>query len=131
MMSTKSDRYWRNIVMFVLPLFFVPLQGQNYIQNKLAFVTNNEQSHNFIFIPNYGKYYQFKIYRKTDGETDYQLLETVTRPISPNSNKLTTCYSIEWTDQNSHSNNYSYKIEACNKNGSKICDMNLIWQCAK
>jgi hypothetical protein len=105
------------------------IHGQNtHEQGNPAFVIKGKSASNLIYIPNQEKHYQFKIYKKKKADNGYKLFATV------NSSKNTSSknpYSATWTDQEEDTTDVNYKIEACSRFGSKICDMRVIWQCSK
>jgi hypothetical protein len=116
------------IVMSIVIFTGASVFGQNK-SGKPAFVIVDKTTKNILFIPNLDKFYQFKIYKKEKSEADYSLATTITRPVSPNITP--TPYSLSWTDDAENTGDISYKIEAYTKSGSKICDMDVFWQCAQ
>jgi biopolymer transport protein ExbD len=120
-------------VLLVLSIFFFPettVHGQRHSDlGKPAFVTNSNETQNAIYIPNQDRFHQFKIYKKEKNDNQYHLEATIDAPLS--SNQTITPYSIIWIDEDANASTVSYCIEAYDHNGSKICDMKVIWQATK
>jgi hypothetical protein len=128
-MKTQSTSKMRTL--FVLPFLIlscaIALGQSNADSGKPAFVTNNSNTKNTIFIPNQDQFSQFKIYKKEKKDLLYRAVATIN---STNSHKTATPYSVTWIDEDPNAPTVSYIIEAYN-NGSKTCDMRVIWQGTK
>ncbi len=118
--------------LFVFSILFSPetfVHEQRHSDSgKPAFVTNSNGTQNTIYIPNQDQFHQFKIYKKDKNDNQFHLVATIK---ASSSNKTETPYSITWTDEDANALTVNYLIEACDHDGSKICDMKVIWQAAK
>jgi hypothetical protein len=128
-MKTQSTSKMRTL--FVLPFLILScamaLGQSNAASYKPAFVTNNSNTKNTIFIPNQDQFSQFKIYKKEKNGLLYSLVATIN---SSDSHNTATPYSVTWTDEDPNAATVNYLIEAYD-NGSKICDMRVMWQATK
>ncbi len=69
----------RNLLIIILILFYLsaPAQKAPDPSEKIVFVYCESRLTNYIVIPNIGKLYSFKIYRKTKADTGFiQVAET-------------------------------------------------------
>ena len=102
--------------------------GQKEISpgDKLVFVYYENRPHNLIAIPNMGKLYSFKIYRKQTGDTTFQFIIEKKRPLLPMRYNMTQ-YGVTWEDIGYHSKDVDYKVIAFDKAGKELCIMNVMW----
>jgi len=116
------------LIGFLLAIFSLT-SGQRTIKegDKVVFVYVENRPNNFIVIPNIGKLYSFKIYRKLKDENDYKLVATKTKPPLPMRYNVTP-YGVTWEDKESHTRDIDYKVIAYDKKDIQICEMVIIWK---
>jgi hypothetical protein len=129
-MQPQSTRKARLLLALPILLFSgIIAHGQSSSDSgNPAFVTHSKGKENRIYIPNQERFYQFKIYKKDTSDNQYRLVTTITKS---SSNSTSSPNSLLWTDKTSSTQHINYMVEAYNRNGSKICNMRVIWQCAK
>lgn len=102
-------------------------QKQATDPEKIVFVYYKGRPHNFIVIPNIGKFKSFKIYRKQATDTSFVQVVEKKKPLLPMRNNITP-YAVTWEDDGSSSRAIEYKIYAFSKEGEEICEMKIIWE---
>ena len=102
--------------------------GQQKIQAKdnIAFILFEKQDKNAIVIPNYGKLYKFKIYRRISSNEEFKLITEKKKPSSPLRYNVTP-YGVTWEDPDYHTRDIEYKILAFDKKDKELCEVQIIW----
>jgi hypothetical protein len=119
----------RKILIIVFICFSLFAFGQKKLDtlSKIAFVYYENRKANFIAIPNTGKFYSFKIYRKTKDDTLFVQVVEKKKPPLPMRYNITP-YGITWVDKEYHTREVDYKITAFDKKGNEICKMYVMWE---
>ena len=102
-------------------------QNKNDTASQVAFVYFENLKGNLIVIPNFGKLYSFKLYRKAKEDSLYQEIAELKKPALPE-RRFGTPYSVGWPDKGVHTRNVDYKVIAFDKNGGRICELHVFWE---
>ena len=94
---------------------------------KIVFIYYKSRPHNFIVIPNTGKFKSFKIYRKSVSDSAFVQVAEKKKPFLPMRNNITP-YAVMWEDNASSSREIEYKIYAFDKDAEQICEMKIFWE---
>ena len=108
--------------------FSVNAQKKIEHTHKIVFVYFEKYEKNYIVIPNFGKLYSFKIYRKLKNESDYQFMIEKRRPSIQVRSNWPGTRSVHWKDPDYHSRDIDYQIFAFDKLGNELCEMEIIWE---
>jgi hypothetical protein len=95
--------------------------------SQVAFVYYENLKANLIVIPNFGRLYSFKLYRRAKEDSSYQEIAELKKPALPE-RRYGTPYSVGWPDKGVHSRNVDYKVIAFDKNGGRICELRVFWE---
>lgn len=112
--------------LFIIP-YLAFAQKQTIEGERIVFVYYKDKPHNFIVIPNIGKFKSFKIYRKQETDTSFVQVAEKKKPLLPMRNNITP-YAVTWEDEAGSSRKIDYKIYAFGKNDEEIGKMKIIWE---
>jgi hypothetical protein len=119
----------RKLLTFIFICFSLIVFGQKKVDtlDKVVFVYYENRKTNFIVIPNTGKLYSFKIYRKPKDDTLFVQVAEKKKPPLPMRYNV-TAYGVTWVDKEFHTREVDYKVIAFDKKGNEICEMYVIWE---
>ena len=114
-------------LLFISILTFGYGQKEIKSKDKIVFVLFEKQVKNVIMIPNYGKLYKFKIYRRISSNDEFKLMTEKKKPPLPLRYNVTP-YGVTWEDPDYHTRDIEYKILAFDKKDNELCEMQIVWE---